>query len=466
MDPDQSFLIIELVSFCFFLLLSAFFSSSETALTSITKLHVKRLSEKENRVSPLDVWVRDPNRILATLLVGNNVANVGASVLAAFFTEDLFIIAGLERWSGLAGLAAFVGTTTALLIFGEIIPKIYAKHHSERLATRVIQPLNMLYSFPFKPVIAMSLSVSNTVIRLFGGETSKKGPFLTEDDIKILIEVSEKEGVLEEDEREMIHSIIELGDTIVKEVMVPRTDIVRLDVDASIQESLNTVVAAGHSRIPVYDDRIDNIVGILYAKDLLAYWQRIQKDARQGEKESVLLEQMNGNFTLRSFLRPPTFVPETKKASEMLKEFQQHRTHMAIVVDEYGGTAGLVTIEDVLEEIVGEIQDEYDTEGAMYTKVDEDVFEVDARISLTDLADELKIVFPEDEDFETLSGFISSIAGRVPRVGEKIDFEGNRITILDGDERHVQRVRIKVPVEEEQPEPVETARMPADENQV
>ncbi len=440
MDPT---LALEVVFFLVFLCLSAFFSSSETALTSITKLHVKKLRENGVQVSKLDIWIHNPNRILATLLVGNNIANVGAAILAAFIAADLFEKAGLAEYQGLAGFVAFVGTTSALLVFGEIIPKIYAKHQAEKVAPRVIGFLNLLYTFPLKPVITLFLGLSNTVLRLCGGETSKEGPFLTQDDIRLLIEVSEKEGVLEQEEREMIHSIIEFGDTITKEVMVPRTDMVRLGADATLEESLKAVVAAGHSRIPVYEERIDNIIGILYAKDLLAYWHRAQgKMAKPLDSKGVSPE-TEEPFDLHPLLRPPTFVPETKRVSELLREFRQKRIHMAIVVDEYGGTAGLVTIEDVLEEIVGEIQDEYDREGALYRKLEENRFEVDTRISLSELEDELNVVLPEGEDFETLSGFISAVAGHVPEAGEVIAYKDYRMTVLEGDKRRVSRVRLE-----------------------
>jgi len=440
MDPT---LVVEVASFLVFLLLSAFFSSSETALTSMSKLHARKLRENDSAVSPLDVWIEDPNRILATLLVGNNIANVGASILAAFIVARLFENFGLAHYQGVAGLVAFVGTTSALLVFGEIIPKIYAKQHPEKLAPRAARLLNLLYAFPLKPVILFFLSVSNTVVRLFGGEASKEGPFLTQDDIKLLIEVSEKEGVLEEEEREMIHSIIEFGDTIAKEVMVPRTAMVRLEADATLEQSLEIAEAAGHSRIPVYEERIDNIIGILYAKDLLTYWHRAQKakaGLAAGEGSAAGVEE---HFDLRTLVRPPTFVPETKRVSDLLRDFRQKRTHMAIVVDEYGGTAGLVTIEDVLEEIVGEIQDEYDREGELYRPLGDDRYEVDTRISLSDLEHELGVVLPEGEDFETLSGFISSIAGRVPEVGETVVYEDYQMTILEGDERRVSRVRLE-----------------------
>jgi len=426
-------LTLPIILFVLFLGLSAFFSSSETAITSISKLHVEKLLEGGRKDSPLSLWLKDPNRILATLLVGNNIANVGASIVAAYIAAQVF-----PEDKGLAGFVAFTGTTGTLLIFGEIIPKIVAKMHFEAIAPRVIRPLNLLH-FPFAPIIWVCLSLSNLVIRLLGGGPNRKAPFMTEDDVKLMIEVSEREGVLEEDEREMIHSIIEFGDTIAKEVMVPRTDMIRLQAGASLKESLRVTVAAGHSRIPVYEDRIDNIVGILYAKDLLAYWHKMHQAADGGAVHSDL-NGLEKDFNLKQLLREPTYVPETKKLSELLKEFQQERTHIAIVVDEYGGTAGLVTIEDVLEEIVGEIRDEHDVEGERYRTVGENRWEIDGRMTLSDLEYELEIELPEGQDFETVSGLVSAITGRVPEVGESMEYEGYRLTVLDGDERHVKRV--------------------------
>jgi putative hemolysin len=436
-------LVVELIAFVIFLMMSAFFSSSETALTSITKFRIKSLGTDEDGSSPLDIWLHDPNRILATLLVGNNIANVGASILSAFIFKDLIMLAGYPEYEGIAGIGAFITTTVSLLIFGEIIPKIYAKQHSDRMAPRVIVYLNALYTFPIKPVVLVCVSLSNAFIKIAGGETSKEGPFLTEDDVRLLLEMSEREGVLEEEERVMIDSIIEFRDTIAKEVMVPRTDMVRLEVTASLEESLKLVVRAGHSRIPIFEEKIDNIIGILYAKDLLAVWHKELEKAGAITASNGMPPDMGKSFNLRKLLRPATFVPETKKVSELLREFQQHRFHMAVVVDEYGGTSGLVTIEDIVEEIVGEIQDEYDREGDLYRKTDDKTWEVDARMNLSDLREELEVDLPEGGDFDTLSGLISSIAGRVPLVGEAVIHKNWKMTVLSGDERHVEWVRIE-----------------------
>lgn len=248
---------------------------------------------------------------------------------------------------------------------------------------------------------------------------------VTEEEIQELMDAGEEEGIINEEENAMIRSIFALGDTVVREVMVPRTDMACIPIDAPVREALDTIIACGHSRIPVYEETMDNIVGLLYAKDLLKHW---------GKDESEIL--------LRSIMRPPIFIPESKNLEEMLQEFRRKRIHLAIVVDEYGGTSGLLTIEDLLEEIVGEIQDEYDTEEERLIEEPGGSLLVDARLPIEELEQHFGIRIEKDK-FDTVGGLAFHLTGRIPASGEIVTSDDLRITVLEADERRVIRVRVE-----------------------
>jgi CBS domain containing-hemolysin-like protein len=266
---------------------------------------------------------------------------------------------------------------------------------------------------------------SSGIARLFGAELRTDMPLVTEEEIKTLVDAGEEEGVIQEEEKEMIYSIFELGDTLAREVMVPRIDIVALDVATPMLEALDTIMQAGHSRIPVFQETIDNVLGVLYAKDLLHYLRENRTD-----------------IPLQKVLREAYFIPETKKASDLLPDLQQRRVHMAIVVDEYGGVAGLVTIEDLLEEIVGEIQDEYDTEEPFVEFLDENAYIFDARVDLDDLNRLMASDLPTD-DSDTLGGFIYTELGKVPVVGDQVVFGEIDFTVESVSGRRIKKVRVE-----------------------
>jgi CBS domain containing-hemolysin-like protein len=283
------------------------------------------------------------------------------------------------------------------------------------------------------PVVQSMVWLSNAISGLFGAEARGEMPFVTEEEIKTLVDAGEEEGVIQEEEKEMIYSIFELGDTLAREVMVPRIDVIALDVTTPMLEALDTIMEAGHSRIPVYRETIDYIEGVLYAKDLLPY-------LRQGRTD----------VPLQSILREAYFVPETKKASDLLPDLQQRRVHMAIVVDEYGGMAGLVTIEDLLEEIVGEIQDEYDTEEPFVEFISSHEYIFDARVDLDDLNRLMGVGLPTD-DSDTLGGFIYTELGKVPVVGNQLTYQEMRFTVESVAGRRIRKVRVErlLPTQEE-----------------
>ena len=415
--------LIEWILLAILLLLSGFFSASETALISLGKLRIKTLLEKEReRAKIIKLWADDPNRFLATILVGNNVVNIGASVLAAFIGMRIW---GDELSVGVAWVVTGV-MTFIILVFGEFTPKTLARQNAEKIALGVMGILKVL-SYILYPITKICVLVSKPFIKLFGGAVGETAPFMTEEEMKALIGIGEEEGVLEKGERRMIESIFEFGDTKVQEVMVPRTEMTFIRANTKLDDILALLVKAGCSRIPVYEATIDNVIGILYAKDLLKFW------GEHGEKQPVLKE----------FIRQPYFIPETKKVNELLREFQRNRVHMAIVVDEYGGTAGLVTMEDLIEEIVGEIEDEYDTgSGEKVEYLEGGEVLVDAVIDIGELNEKLNIDLPEQEGVETIAGFVIDILGHVPSVGEIVEYEGLTIKVVDATKRRVGKVRI------------------------
>ena len=324
---------------------------------------------------------------------------------------------GPTHWPGQLGALAVAGCLVA--VFGVGLPHPWARYAGERT-------LAMTWQYLLWPVTRALRAMDMPVRRLSGHHDQENGR-TTEVEQEILQLASEghAEGQVDADEREMIESVIEFGDIRASEVMTPRTDIEALPVGATRADCRETVTRVGHSRIPVYEDTLDKIVGVLYAKDLLA-------------------TEADGPFHLRSVMRKPLFVPETKEVGDLLEEFRTRKVHMAIVLDEYGGTAGLVTIEDLLEEIVGEIADEYEaTEPEMLRRLDDRTFEVDARMYVDDLNDELKIALPEDEDYDTVGGFVFSTLGYIPATGETFDHDGVRFTILDAEQRKINRLRVE-----------------------
>ncbi|MCD5390843.1 hemolysin family protein [candidate division NPL-UPA2 bacterium] len=411
-------LVSQLIGLAALLLLSAYFSACETALTSLGKLKMKSLIEKEGRRAELlSSWLGDPSRLLATILVGNNIVNVAFSILFTFVLLHFFG----STAAGKVGAISTAVVVLLILVFGEITPKTYARQNAERIALRTISSLNLL-SRALSPLIGLLVFV------VPGGRKTKARPFMTEEEIKRMISLGEEEGVLEEEEKEMIDSIFKFGDTKVQEVMVPRSDMVTIEANQDLDDILKLLLGAGHSRIPVFERRIDNIIGILYAKDLLNLWE----------------ESSRAKLKVKDLIRPAYFIPETKKVNELLREFQKQRIHLAMVVDEYGGTAGLVTLEDLLEEIVGEIEDEYDKDKERIEILEEGIALVDGKTDIGEVNECLGIKLPEEEGVETVAGFVVDRLGRVPKVGEELIYQGTKITVVEADRRRAIKVKIKL----------------------
>jgi putative hemolysin len=398
---------------------SAFFSGSEAALISLSRIHARAMVERG--VKGADAVVRlldDRNRLLTSILVGNTVVLLTADSLAT----ALFIHAGIPH----AAIWSTLVMAVLLLLFGEIIPKTVAVARNERWAVRLAPLLDRIV-WVLTPVNAAFLLVTNAIVRLFGVNPVARGPFVTEDDIRNLVNVGAEQNVLEEEEREMIHSIIQFGDTIVREVMTPRLDMVATEANASPRKALDLIIAEGYSKLPVYEEAIDNVVGVIHDRELLV----------------ALANGALSNTRLRDLMRPVDIVPESKRVLELLREMQRRKFSLAVVVDEYGGTSGLVTMEDLLEEIVGEIRDEHDEgEEEPIRPLSSEEAIIDAGTNIEDVNARLGLHLPH-EDFETIGGLTVGLFGRLPHEGEEVEAgDGVRLKIDRTRGRRILSVRL------------------------
>jgi len=412
---------MEVIGLLIFLILSAFFSGSETALFSLSKLQLKKMQKEESgwRVNSIIKLLDDPQKTLITILTGNMFVNIAASSLATYLAIKLFGDIGIGIASGM--MIFFI------LIFGEIVPKSLAITNAETIAKKVARPIDITASLIF-PIINFFRLIVNMAFHFTSKKRDKERKEITEEDLITLIDVGKDEGVIEEEEKKMIRNIFEFGDTMVKEVMVPRVDMACISSNTKLYSILNLIKKIGHSRIPVYKETIDNIIGILYAKDLLVVYEQWYKSKEK--------------FDLKKIIRRAYFVPENKKIDDLLDIFQKDKIQIAIAIDEYGGTAGLVTMEDVVEEIVGEIIDEYDKETKLYEIIDNNTVIVDGIISIDKINELLNVEIPEN-DFETLGGFIYDLMGRVPNKNETIEYKNIQITIEQVVKNRIIRVIIK-----------------------
>ena len=421
-DPlNLIILIFEVITLLGFIILSAFFSGSETALFSLNKLQLKKMQKEDGnnwRVKSIVRLLDDPQRTLISILIGNMFVNISATSLATYLAIVFFGNIGI-------GIASGIMIFT-ILVFGEIVPKSLAVANAETISKRVARPIEII-SLVLFPLIKFFKMIIIALYYLFGKKSLKVKKEITQEDLITLIDAGKDEGVIEEEEKKMIKNIFEFGDTMVKEVMIPRVDMAYISSDTKIGSILKLIKKMGHSRIPVYEDTIDNIIGILYAKDLLGIYEQWYTSKEK--------------FDLKEIIREAYFVPENKKIDELLDIFQKDRIQIAIAVDEYGGTAGLVTMEDVVEEVVGEIIDEYDKEIKLFEIIEENTIRVDGNISIEEINEILNIEIPEN-DFETLGGFIFDLLGRVPKKGEKIKYHNLKIIIEQVVKNRIRRVKI------------------------
>jgi putative hemolysin len=414
-------------------ILEGFFVAAEIALVSVRRSRIDQLVEEDNpsarRVRRL---LDDPGRFLAVtqlaLTFTGFLASAYAAVSLADGLRDVLVQAGVGI--DVASVVALLIVTTILalftIVFGELVPKTLALAHPERWALVLGRPIDFLARI-LGPIVAALTGITRWVAGLLGVQLNSEAA-ITAEELRLIVERGGEQGVLEAEEEQMINAVIELGERRVHEVMVPRVSIAALSVKATLQEAIDVIIADGHSRIPVYEESIDEIVGILYAKDLLPY---LKPDA--GERPG-----------LRKLLRPPVLVPESMTIDDLLHELQRRKVHIAIVLDEYGGTAGLVTIEDLLEEIVGEIQDEYDVEEPLVVRLSDTQARVDGRADVDALAEtfDMDLELEDEEEYDTVGGLVYHRIGGVPSPGDRVELPGLTLTVESTDGRRVGKVLV------------------------
>jgi len=404
-----------IIIFIFLLILSAFFSGTETAYFHIRK-HRKETPEKIKSV--LD----SPQGLLVSLLTGNTIVNVSIASLAAYITAGF---ADDYTWSkSTLILMEVLVVSVVVLIFGEILPKMIAIKYSKEYALKMYTPLKIMM-FILSPIAQGFNAITNVVIKII--PFRKEKIFDSEEELKILAELGEEEGTLQEEESDMIQSIFDFKEKTVGEIITPRVDIVSLKSDESIDKAMDIIGERQFSKIPIYKDTIDNIKGILYAKDIIPY-----------------LMGSRPNVNLQTLARQPFFVPETKPIDDLMEEFKLRKTSIAIVVDEWGGTEGLVTLEDVVEEVMGEIRDPYDQEESNVLKQSDGSFIVEGSITIYDLEEETDIEFPEDRDYDTLGGFILDILTDIPQTGEQVEFNDMVFTVQTVENNRIGKIKIQI----------------------
>lgn len=398
------------------LLISAYFSGSETAFFSLNKFKINKLSEKKKN-SFLIYLLEKPRKLLISIILVNLFVNILATVIATEFF--------VERFGTAQGnILTTIVMTMLLLIFGEITPKILAVNTAETFAL-ISAPAMSFFVFILTPFSKVLLKIVNLFLKILRMHEYTTDSVISSDELKTIIEMGNQEGIIKQDEKEMLRSVFEFSDTDVKEIMTPRIDMICIDVKSSLEDISRIIRQEQFSRIPVYENSIDNIIGILYVKDILPFLA--------GLKEM---------HDIRKFLRPAFYVPESKTANSLLKFMQLKKTHIVMVADEYGGTEGLVTMEDVIEELVGEIHDEYDDEDKEYEFFDKNTIIVNAKMHIYDLNEILELNIPEYNEYSSISGFIMHKLGRVPEENDVIKCDGFDIFVIKMDGNRIEKVRI------------------------
>ena len=416
MDPSLS---VQIVILIILLLGSSFFSASETALMSISKIEVRYMVEQNVKGAKLlDKLLEDSNKLLSAILVGNNLVNIAASSLATVIAINL---SGGSDGSLGVGIATGI-MTLLILIFGEITPKSLSTQNAQKIALLVVRPISIIVTV-FTPVVKILMFITNGIIRLLGGKPDATKPFITTDELRTIVTVSHEEGVLETEEKQMIYNVFDFGQSCAKDIMVPRTDMICVDLDATYEEILTLYKEEQFSRMPVYQETHDHIVGVLHIKDLI----------------------LNGispqHFKVSDYLREAYFVHEFKNNNELFKEMRLQKIGLAIVLDEYGGTAGLVSMEDLIEEIVGDINDEYDSVQDDFVKVSEEEYVVDGTSRISEVNEELGLDIISN-DFDSIGGFVIGLFDRFPTEGEQISYKNINFIVEETVNNRINSLRL------------------------
>lgn len=441
-DPDPATagnLWLQFLLLLILILCNAFFAASEIAIISLNDNRLRKMAEEGHKKAKQVLRLtEDSSNFLATIQIGVTLAGFLTSAAAAnslseplarWFTS---LLPSLQPYYGAVESVSLVLVTLIVsffsLVLGELVPKRIAMQKAESLSFAVIGVLRVV-AIVTRPLVWLLSVSTNLIVRLFGMDPHADEEQVTEEEIRMMVDVGEEKGVIEGAQKEMINNIFEFDDITAEDIMTPRTDVSAVDVADSIEEALRIGVDEGYSRLPVYEEDIDHTIGVLYIKDLLPYVGRLLPE----------------KLSLHDFVRPAYFVPGTKRCGELFSEMTEKHIQMSIVVDEYGGVAGIVSMEDLLESIVGNIQDEFDHEEEEVTQTGENCFEVDASIDIEELGEELHVRFPEG-DYDTLAGFIMEQLGRIPGENENpvVTFENLTMTVLRMDDRRIDTVRIEV----------------------
>jgi putative hemolysin len=413
---------IEVVILAIFFVLAAFYAAAEISMAALTRVKISELMEHHPSYAPLlERFKKNPSALLTTIIVSSNLVLIAFSSTA---TALSFRLSAEYGWNQIWASSVILTLSVMVVLAAEIAPKIIAKRHPEKVALLVLPGLN-LSDILLGPFIRLLVGLIRWATTALGGQDVAEMPIVSEEELVRIVDEGAREGIIEKEESEMIQSIIEFGDTVVHEVMIPRTEMMGIPFDSSVEECLDIFIDAGYSRMPVYEEHFDQIKGIVYAKDFLAVLK---------ERELIILQDV---------IRPAFFVPETKKVSDLLREFKKGKIHIAIVVDEYGGTAGLVTLEDLMEEIVGEIRDEYDLDAHPIRKINENLWEVDGSADLYRFGREFELDIPEERESATVGGFMAELFDKIPVKGEKLIYSGLEFEVAQATERRVDRLKVR-----------------------
>lgn len=414
---ESASILIQIVTLAILLMASGFFSASETALMSLSKIRIRHMKEEGIKGAKLvSNLIEDPNKLLSSVLVGNNVANIAATSIST----SLFI----TLMKGPEGVPVATAIMTVLvLIFGEITPKTIAANNSEKIAILVSKPIKLIIII-LTPIVWIFNIITNVIFKLLGIQSKGVQPYITEAELKTMVNVSHEEGVLETEERQIINNVFQFGDMQAKEAMVQRLDIVAINSENCYEQIIEIFKNEKLSRMPVYNDSIDDIIGILNIKDII-----------------FLNDEEIARFDIKNYIREPFFTYEFKKITQLLEEMKIEKNQMSIVVDEYGGTAGLITIEDLVEVIVGDIEDEFDEEQEDIIVIKEDEYVVEGNVKISDVNEFIGVKL-ESEEFDSIGGFIIGHLRRLPEENEVIEVDNIRFCIESLDKNRIKKIRI------------------------
>lgn len=411
---------LQLIVILLLLILSGFFSSAETALTTVNAIKLRNLADEGSKSALKVIKVTENSgKLLSTILIGNNIVNIAASALTTTFCTDLF-------GSKYLGIATGI-LTLLVLVFGEVTPKTLAARYSVQISMIFAYPISVLMII-FTPFVWLLDIITGAIFKLLRLNTDEKEALVTESELRTIVNVSHEEGVLETEEKFMISNVVDFGDALAKDIMIPRADVVFAEVTSSYDELVSLFIEEKYSRIPIYENSKDNVIGILYLKDMFFF------NERNGSE----------NFELRSVLRKPLFVHEYQRTSQIFADMKTSSVSVAVILDEYGVTSGIITMEDLVEEIVGEIRDEYDEdENDFIRELEENIYDVDASIKLDDLNDALSTKLHSD-DYDSIGGFVIELLDKIPNEGETAHFENIDFTVTKVNKNRIERVRLEI----------------------